>query len=684
MRLPDLVNPDKVALLTFAKVITPPPPVDLNAWAVENVVFGSDSPYPGSYDPKLFPWNGPILIALGPDDPCFIVVYMKSIQVGGTALAQIFIGGKQDLDPGPAMFTHPTESNGRRFVRTKLRPFLRNSKSLKRLFPEKTRDAGASLDFQERIDGRGSILHGAATSASDLSQVSIRDQVEDDLDKWQSDGTTGDPEKNADGRCEAYMRAGVAKIFKIGNPVNLHDSRITRAYETGTQEKWGIPCPRCGQLQALEWDNLREVIEGERDRLRDGGMAEEDAREAAARAAHFTCIGCGEAISQADYAAGKLSGTMLVGNPRARLRVRSFYVWSAYVKNWSEIARKWFAAKGLPEAEQTFLNEECGLAYETAGEAPPWKDIRDRAERIGHDRGTIPEGGLILVITVDCQGDRVEWHAKAFGAGLRRWTVDYGVIRGHIGDEAARAQLDALLERRWPNAFGHHRRGELLLIDAGAYKADVEGWVARHPPSRVWMVRGSKDQYASDLAIVRTKKQRREARATTGRSGHTIHWVGAAVIKAQLYRCLTKSDPLDIGFCGYPKGLDDEFYRQLTSEKRLKRKGTEDWYWEKVHSDNEVLDTEVYAQAGAVAMGWKANDDGRWEDLRKRWETPGDPSGQRDLFTTAPRDDQSPGAATPVALPDDDSDDTGGHDRAANAVRSASFADAWASINSDD
>lgn len=655
MLLPPLANPDRIALLAFAGAIEPPPPVDLNSWAKDNVVFGSDSPFPGAYNPDRFPWNRGILEALSPDDPCQEVILQKSIQIGGTVLAQIFIGGKLDLDPGPCMFTHPVDSNARRFVRTKWRPFIRNCTSLRGLLPERSRNSGASVDYQERSDGRGYVQHGAATSPSALSQISIRDMVEDDLDKWQTDGTTGDPEKAADGRCEAYLRAGQAKIFKIGNPVLAHSSRVARGFKRGSQEHWHWECPHCHLYHPhLDWEAMRAALEGDRQRFKDEGMTDDEARDAAIRAVHVPCAGCGKEITQADWQRNRCGGAWIAHNPTARRRVRSFYLWSAFVADWAALARKWFDAKGNPEKEQSFLNEDAGLPFEAAGEAPAWEVIRDRANARGHDLGTIPEGGLILICSVDCQGDRVEAHIKVYGSALRRWTVDYRVIMGHIREDSARAGLDALLEEEWPDAFGHRRKIERLVIDAGAYKADVEAWVASKSPGRVWMVRGSKDQFAPDLVVNQSRKQRREAKKLTGRSRHTIHWVGAAVIKGQLYGCLKRSDPLGPGWCGYPRGLDDEFYRQLTSERREKRRnsrGEDEWVWVKPDNQaNEVLDTEVYGQAAAVSLGWKRNDDARWEELRKRWETPADPTGQGDLFAAA----APPGRDEPMEDGDDD------------------------------
>lgn len=651
--LPPLANPERVALLAFAAAVAPPPPVDLNAWAVETVEFHGDSPVKGAYQPDYMPWYREVLEALGPDDPCDLVALLKSIQIGGTVLAQIFLGGKTALDPGPCMMVHPSDGNARRFVLTKWRPFIRANRELRHVLKFKTREVGASVNYQERADGAGFVQHAAATSANDLSQVSIRDLVMDDVDKWVSDGTTGDPVRNAMGRTEAYRRVGTAKVFQIGNPVLKHSSAMWRAWLRGSQERLHLPCPHCQLVHPhIEWEGMQRALEADCMRLRAEGMGEAEAREAAAENAHFPCVGCGEAIRPAHWPAMKRSivtgeGGWVADNPAARRRVRSFYVWAALVDDWRAIARRWWAAKGNPAEEQSFLNEVAGLPYEAAGEAPPWEAIRDRAQA-GHDRGTIPEGGLILVLAIDCQGDRVEWHVMAFGPRLRRWTVDYGVIPGHIREQRCRDGLDALIERQWPNAFGHRRKPERIGIDAGAYKADVETWVRDKDPRRVWMVRGARDQNAPDLVEIQSRKQRREAQRVTGRSAHTIHWVGAAVIKAQLYGCLTLTDPLGPGWCGFPRGLDDEFFRQLTAERRQRKKKAlgDEYEWVRPPGQaNEVLDTAVYAQALAVSLGWKWNTAQRWEDLRQRWETLAPPAGQGDLFAAPPPAAGDDGAA---------------------------------------
>lgn len=620
---PFLANPWRMAAEVAAEVLAPPPPVDLNRWAVDRVRFGSESQFPGPYDPERFPFFARILETLSPDHPARVVVLAKSAQLGGTVLAQIFVGGTLDLDPGPVLYTHPTEGNATRWAKTKWKPFVRAV--LPDMFaPTTSRDSSNSTLYQERRDGRGWLQISGANSAASLSMITVRRQVQDDLAKWELNNA-GDPEPQADSRSKAHEWA---KIFKIGTPLIADSCRITRAFRESTQEHYHVPCPHCGHMHPLEWENMLARLD-----------------EAHPEEAHFSCPACGGVIEEHHRPAMLRGGQWVAHNPGAR--TVGFHLWTAYspLESWGLIAEAWLSAKGDPAREQAFANDVLGRAFQAAGEAPPWEGIRDRAEETGHRRGTIPQGGLILCAGVDVQGDRVECHIKVFGRGLRRWTVDYQVLEGFISAEETRAALDRLLEQTWPDGFGNRRAIDLLAIDGNAYTEDVFDWVRRHPMGRVIMVRGAKSDAAPPLARVQRER---------GRDGKALRWakrffnVGVSPLKMALYKALQVTDPLARAYCGYPKGLDDEFFRQLTAERRVPVRRKDGFVQHVWHKDpvqrNEVLDTEMQAEAAAIRYGWRRFTDERWDQLEAERETP-PASGQLDLEELPP----APVAAVPGA-----------------------------------
>ncbi len=603
-----LTNPERLGWLLAADILEPPPPLDYSAWAKEHVRFGNESRFTGPYQPDKFPYNDFILKLLSPEHPSRVVVMKKSAQLGGTVLAQIFVAASLDLDPGPFLYVLPTDSNAERWSNLKWRPMLRQIESLKAQFKTgASREPGASTLYQERKDGRGALTISGANSEASLSMISMSRQVQDDLAKWETN-RGGDPESQADSRSMAFLWA---KIFKVSTPLIKDSCRITKAFDAGTQWHMHIRCPHaeCSHEHPLLWENLEPYLDPERP---------DDAA--------FVCPSCGGLIGERERLplvidAGRTERWQM---HRPGAEFESVYIWSAYssLVTLPQIARRWFAAKGDPAAEQVFYNDWLGLAYSVAGSAPPWEGLRDRAAAAGHRRGTIPPGGLILSIGVDCQDDRVECHVVAFGASLRRAVVDYIIIPGHIGTEDCRRRLDALLVAAWPDSFGNRRPADILAIDGNAWTDDVWDWARRHPQSRVIMVRG----IASDAAVPLARVKRE-----TGKTGKKLKYskrfynMGASPMKSALYANLKKEDPLERGFVALPSGLGDTYFEQLCAEGRKPfklRGGAQEFRWVlPAGKRNEALDTMLQAEAGAIHKGFRHFTDQQWDQLIAERET---------------------------------------------------------------
>ena len=618
-----LTNAEWLVLRAAADAVKPPPPVDHLTWAEENVAFGKESPFPGPYNRKLFPFFDRILEVLAPDHPCREVTMRKSAQLGGTVVAQVFAGSTLDQDPCDFLFTHPTEPNAKRWSKLKWKKFLRQSAALRKIFLGRSRDASDSVLYQERTDGLGSITISGANSEASLSMVTMPKQVQDDLAKWEMNAA-GDPETQADSRSQAF---DLAKIFKPGTPLIMPGCRITRNYKKGTQERFHVPCPHCDHYQPLEWENMLANLE-----------------EGKPESAQFTCVACGGVIEQKHRYQVVLRGRWVADNPGAKSI--SFHLWSAYgpLMSWSRIADAWFKAKGDPEAERVFLNDVVGEAFEFKGEAPPWEDVRDRAEETGHVRGRIPPRILVLTLGLDCQKDRVEWHLVGWGQERRRAVIDYGVQSGHISEEECWKGLDLLLKQTWRNGAGRDIGIDLAAIDGNAWTEDVWEWAKRHPQSKVIMVRGNRGDTAPLLEHVKRERDR---------NGKIIKWsrrfynFGASPLKMALYRNLKKTDPMERGHVGLPKGMEDEYFRQLCSEKRVPKRqktGFIKYEWTKDPSQaNEALDSHLQAEAAAIKYGVRVMPDSRWEMLEAEREAPL-PDAQLDIEDVAAMN--APGRST--------------------------------------
>jgi phage terminase large subunit GpA-like protein len=593
-----LANPRRLAREAAAEVFQPTPPIDYEQWARRNIAFTErESPYPGPYNPDLFPFFSEIYRALSPEDPCRIVTVCGSAQIGKTVLATVFTLGSLDLDPCDFFYVHPTEDNARRWSKLKLVPLIRNSEQLRDVFPEKSRDGGDSVLFKERADGRGSITISGANSPSSLSQVSMRRQVQDDLSKWENN-SAGDPEGQADSRSRAFE---FAKILKISTPLVLPGCRITRSYEVGSQEGYFVPCPECGYEQTLEIENLLSNLD-----------------DAAPEKACFSCVECGSLIQAHHLAEMVRKGGWKARNPAAMREHRSFQLWSGYsrLQSLERIAREWLAARGMPDRERVFYNDTAGRGYQVKGEAPPWEELRNRAAK-GHRRATIPAPGLVVTIGVDCNGDWLNWHAVAWTRDHRRFVIDYGRIDGAIADAKAWAALDALLASKWRHASGAEVACDLLAIDGNAWTEDVWTWARRHPVSKVIMVRGLDGDDKPLIAKVKRERSRRTGKVLKYQS--RFYNFATSILKWSLYRSLLKADPLSAGYVGFPAGLDDDYYQELTSERRVEiraKDGSTRFGWVLPEGQrNEALDTMMQAEAAAIKFGVRDLPPSVWDRL---------------------------------------------------------------------
>jgi hypothetical protein len=182
----EVANAERLAALTLADVLMPPPPVDY-----------VPGPRRTSFSPSArAPIRDPTTAtssatstkscgALSPDDPCRVVTLQGSAQIGKTVVANVFCGGSLEMDPADFPLHHPTEDNASRWSKMKLMPFIRGTTALTAIFPQRERDGSDSVLFKERRDGRASLLISGANSPASLSQVSMPRQAQDDLSKWE-------------------------------------------------------------------------------------------------------------------------------------------------------------------------------------------------------------------------------------------------------------------------------------------------------------------------------------------------------------------------------------------------------------------------------------------------------------------------------------------------------------------
>lgn len=650
----------QVVARALAVAMAPPPPPDITRWCEENIVFDERSPMPGPYRASRFPFLREIHHCLSPEHAAREVTVRGSAQWGKTvSIINPTLGAWHEYGPLDSLVVHPTTSAATEWVDNKWLPMRRQAPGLRAIFGDGRGGEHKDAKFnQETLARTGSLKVASAGSPDDLAGTSRRLVIMDDLAKFEMTAK-GDPEALAESRASGFEDA---KLARISTPLILGTCRITKAYKRSDQREYHVPCPHCGHMAPLTWENFRRNLNPER-----------------LHAACFSCDSCGGVIDHSHKE--KIVGLGKWVAQNAGGDHPGFHLWRAYApqRDWASIAvdyakaMGWTAARASGEAEaaiaekveaeteQTFFNDVLGLPYEQASKGPDWEALRDRVENADPDslrpRGVVPARGVILTAGVDCQGDRIEVHVVAFGENYRRFVVDYLVIPHHIGDEEGRAALDALIKGTWRTERGLRLALDMLAIDGGTYTEDVWSWAKRHPWSRAIIVKGS--SFQSGPVMVPQKFERRPD-GKARRAQKRAFLLNVSQLKADFYTWLDKEDPLERGYCEFPAGLGDEYFRQITSEVRVLRRNragvmTSSWELVEAARRNEGLDTMNYAEAAARRKGWTNLTSEQWATLElERGAAP--PEAQADLFdaavpVTAAAADPAPNADAPRPNP---------------------------------
>ncbi|WP_435659714.1 phage terminase large subunit family protein [Leisingera caerulea] len=626
--------------LALSQAMAPPPPPDITKWCEDNIVFDARSPMPGPFDIERFAFLREIHEVLSPEHPSREVSILGSAQWGKTvSIIQPTLGAWHNSTALDSLVVHPTMSAATEWVDNKWKPMRRQAPDLKRIFGDGLA-GGENRDQkfnQETVARDGSLKVASAGSPADLTGTSRRLVIMDDLAKFEMTDK-GDPEALAESRASGFEEA---KILRVSTPLIKGTCRINRAYARSDQRVYEVPCPHCGHMAALTWENFVENI--------DPGNLED---------AHFRCEPCQGKIEHKHKEEIVRKGRWRATNPKGDHP--GFFLWRAYApqRDWASIAKEYARVMGWTrtegnasaeekkqaveaETEQTFFNDVLGLAYEQSSGSMDWEVLKNRVEEADEIEdgirplpvGILPATGFIFSAGVDCQDDRTEVHFKCFCRNRQRWTVHYKTIPHHISTKECRDTLDAYLAAEWRTELGFKVKLDVLAIDGGTYTDDVWDWAKKHSWHRVIIVKGGSNQNGPNM-VPQKFERRKDGKAKRQQKRAFI--LNVSSMKGQLYKWVEQLDPAERGYCHFAKGLGDEFYRQFVSEVRTltrQRSGTVTAKWELVEPTrrNEVLDTELYAEAGALRKGWASLTDAQWDALEaERGAVP--PEQQGDLF----------------------------------------------------
>lgn len=561
----------------IAKAIAPRKRLIVSEWADEHrILSGKGSAEPGRWRTSRNPPLQEPMDAMSARSGVHEVVLRWPVQFGKTEIALNVVGYYMDHAPCPIMVALPGDASREKWVSQKFAPMLETCEAIQRVLRSTaSRDSANQRYFKDFSGGLIYIEH--AGSPQRLKSNSVRLLVVDELDEFAANTIAGDdPVQMLDERTSAFP--ATYKRLYISSPSIKGVSRIDKKWDESDQRRFHVPCPHCGELQALEWSGLQWTPDGKQ--------------------CWYACSVNGCMIEEHHKTQMIRWGRWIAENPDSAIRgytINCLYYQIGLGPRWIDLVHEWRKAQGDPAKLKTFVNSRLAESWEDpAMRQVKHNIIRDRAEP--YRLRQAPAQVLAVTAGCDTQDDRIPVHIIGWGRGMTCWTLDYVELPGDPADDAVWLSVVDLLNRPIEHALGGTLRVEAAAFDIAGHRTEaVKAFVRRNMVRRPMAIFGAVQNNAPILG--KPKLVDINWRGQLDKRGVHIWQVGTVNAKHHLYSLLgtDAEKPVDLRKVHFSDDLAPEFFQGITSEVYDPKKNR----FDKRYTRNEPLDTWVYAYAAA-------------------------------------------------------------------------------------
>lgn len=552
-------------------VLKPPEKMTVSEWADKYRILSElDSAAPGHWRTSKTPYLKAVMDAFNED---FIhdITFCAGTQLGKTSAEQNMIGYAIAQNPGPMLVVYPSEKLAKFTSEKRLQPLIELSPVLRDKFNER-----GSKDLELSFDTMYIALVGA-NSASDLSSRPARYVFFDEIDKFPKwTGAEAGPLELAAERTKTFYNR---KIVKVSTPT-LKTGNIWQGWlNADIQYRYFVPCPHCGEMQVLEFGQIKWP---------------EGADETEARAvANYECKYCHEIIDDRQKPAMLRAGEWRGERKRKGRAHKVAYHLNSIYSPWlafGDVAAKFLASKDEPALLMNFINSWL---------AEPWEDRSSRmksdvvmSKALPYERGRMPSAAQLLTCGIDVQLDHFYFAVRAWGPHLTSWLVDWGRVETW-------ADLETVINRNYVDMDGEIHNVNLACIDSGYNTDDVYAFCAAHMDVLV-PTKGSATPLKSRYSV--TVLDKRQA-------GFGLRLY--VMDPNQMKNFIASRMSIDAGAHGswnVYKDIEREYADQVCAEQRVEKKdkkGHVSTVWEKIssHAANHLLDCETNNTLAAEILG---------------------------------------------------------------------------------
>lgn len=512
------------------------------------------------------------------------ITAMKSGQTGFTQGMLNMIGWAINNAPGPMLILYPIEGSAKKFVKRKFDPMIRDTPSLRNRISDAVKRDGNNSTFEKTYPGGfASIL--SAMSVNNLAQQSIMYLFVDELDRIaRTAGQEGDTLDIVRKRLQGFLE--VSKEVNISTPTLSSTSRIAAEYELSNKQKYFVPCVHCGEFQILKFAQLKGWHKGK------GVYIPEET--------YYECEFCKKELYEKDKYIMNKYGKWIAEKPDV-ISHAGFWINELYstISTWKYVIEQFIPAKENPFKLQVFVNTVLGETFEDNVVEIPSNALMARAEN--YDALNIPDNVLVLTCGTDLQKDRAEVTLVGWGLGEESWVIEHQIFYGNPElpyDPSEENNLYYRLEQYYETKFLHssgiYLRIQAAGIDTGYATTTAQKFIKKmNRKGKNWIFALQGDKGKEGAPVLNRGSINNKARVKQ-------FTVGTYTAKNIIYSRLAV-DEYGPGYIHFPNTLDEEWYKQLTAEKKrpVYEKGVKVRdEWVKIRARNEALDNMGYALAG--------------------------------------------------------------------------------------
>lgn len=574
---------------------------------------------PGLYNMGLTPYLQEIADCLSDSSTLSEVVFMKGAQIGATEVGNNWIGYIIHIAPAATLMVMPTDETVIKNSKIRIAPMINATPVLrKRINTSRSKDGGNTMKEKE-FPGGVLIMTGAGSPTA-LRSLPIKNLMLDEIDGYEANvGKEGSPIQLAIARTNTYIESG-RKIFYISTPTIDGISAIQKEYNNSDRRKYFIPCPHCGLMQTIEFDNIKwEDGKPETAKLQCKGCMDEKTGKPMLIDERYKM----RMLTQGQWQATNTDFT----DTKNRRGYHLSALYSSLGYKWSQAVREYLAAQGDDLKMCTFVNTVLGEVWKEAVDVPEWSALYGRRQQYKKDK--LHNSIALITCGVDVQKDRLELEIVGWCNNLVSRSIRYEVIWGDTDGDKVWEELSKFIDTTFEREDGSLLPLRMTCIDSGFNTETVYKFCRKYESNKVIAIKGRGEKFH---AIIGRPQQIDVQRNGKPIGSMKVWGVGDAIIKSELYGFLRQvhidgtNEPR--GYCYFPMYYDEHYFKMLVSEERrivVNTKGYREYKWVlPSHRRNEALDCRVYARAGVNVLGvdrWNEED---WEITRTSYPKPTD------------------------------------------------------------